>query len=296
MDSAAHGPDQPTSASGKPDAEAAARARKAVLLARLDRLGTLAMDLAERTQVLAMGATDRDIAAMAAAPPDSPALPAESNGPVLSFARASRIARDCIAMELRIAAGDNADDDASDRRMSPAARRRLTAMKNEVRQQVEGAIKAHAEPLLVDRLLLDLDERLDDPDVEAEFGVLTIGQMVLSVCRDLHVKPELRLMSEDMLQSAVSAHYGTPMPPPAVAQHGMTKGMAADPTVEKLPTGVIGTPGVPPAIDLPPWSNQPQQPQSQRPPAQPTDPLRNGQAGPDPPAVPRRPPRSFFER
>ena len=195
MDSAAHGPHQPTPASGKPDAEAAACARKPVLLARLDRLGTLAMDLAERTQVLAMRATDRDIAALEAAPPDSPALPAESNGPVLSFARASRVARDCIAMELRIAAGDAADDDASDRRISPAARRRLTAMKNEVRGQVEGSIRAHAEPLLVDRLLLDLDERLDDPDVEAEFGVLTIGQMVLSVCRDLHVKPEMRLMA-----------------------------------------------------------------------------------------------------
>jgi hypothetical protein len=294
MDSAAHGPDQPKPASGKPDAAAAARERKPVLLARLDRLGTLAMDLAERTQVLAMRATDRDIAALDAAPPDSPALPAESNGPVLSFARASRVARDCIAMELRIAAGDAADDDASDRRISPAARRRLTAMKNEVRGQVEGAIRAHAEPLLVDRLLLDLDERLDDPDVEAEFGVLTIGQMVLSVCRDLHVKPEMRLMPEDMLQTAISAHYGTPMPPPAAAHHGMTKGMAADPTVEKLPTGVIGSPGVPPAIDLPPWPNQPPQQQSPQPP--PPDTQRNGGAVQDSPAAPRRPPGSFFAR
>jgi hypothetical protein len=293
MDSAAHGPHQPASASGKPDAAAAARERKAVLLARLERLGTLAMEVVERTQVLAVRATDRDIAALDAAPADSPALPAESSGPVLSFARASRIARDCITMELRIAAGDApAGDDASDRRMSPAARRRLTAMKNEVRLQVEGAIRAHAEPLLVDRLLLDLDERLDDPDVEAEFGVLTLGQMVLSVCHDLRVKPEVRLMSEDMLQTAISAHYGTPMPKPAAA-HGMTKGMAADPTVEKLPTGVIGSPGVPPAIDLPPWSNQPRPQQS---PAPPGEPLRNGHAGPDPPAAPRRPPGSVFSR
>jgi hypothetical protein len=84
--------------------------------------------------------------------------------------------------------------------------------------------------------------------------------------------------------------------------------MAADPSIEKLPTGVIGSPGVPPAIDLPPWSH-PNPPQSypSRPPPPPSpqphpsqpaprDPRQDGHAGHDPPAAPRRPPGSFFAR
>jgi len=293
MNSASHAPDLPAAASEASDAEPA-HARNAVLVARLDRLGLLAMELAEETHGLAMSAVARDRAALDACPPDSPALPAESNGPVLAFSRAARVARECIALELKITApATAARQDADTPKMSPAARRRLNVMKNEVRRHVERSIETHAEPRHVDRLLLDLDERLDDADVEAEFGTLTIGQMVLSVCHDLRVKPELAQWPEPMLQSAISAHYGTPMPP-AAAPHGMTKGLAADPTVEKLPTGVIGSPGVPPAIDLPPWSNQP--PPQQPPQPTPPDAQRNASAVQDAPAAPRRPPGSFFAR
>jgi hypothetical protein len=292
MDSAAPAPDQPDAA--PPDAEAAARARKAVLVERLDRLGLWAMELAEKSQQLAMAATECDLAALAAVPADSPALPAESNGPVLAFARAARVARDCIALEMKITAPARHDDDA--RRMSPAARRRLSVMKDEVRKYVEFSIRSHAEPRHVDSLLMDLDDRLDDPDVEAEFGTLTIGQMVLSVCRDLEVKADLTTWPEEMLITArVAATHGRWQPPPTPPRsNGMARGLPADPTIEKLPTGVIGTPGVPPAIDLPPWSHShPSQPP-------PTEPLRNGHAGGnaghDPPAAPRRPPGASFAR
>jgi hypothetical protein len=268
------------------DATVEARPRKVVLQERLDRLGVLAMELAEKTQLLAMLATERDLAAMQAAPADSPAIPCESNGPVLSFARTARIARDCIALELRITEPGGADDD--DRRMSPAARRRINAMKNEVRQHVERSIRSHADPLAVDRMLLDLDQRLDNPEVEAEFGVLTIGQMVLSVCRDLNVKADLTHWPEDMLQTALAAALGVPAPPPAAPHHGMTVGMKADPTVQKLPTGIIGSPGVPPAMDLPQWSD--------RAPPLPHYPPGNPPKPPPPPDPPRRHPGASFAR
>jgi hypothetical protein len=250
------------------------------MLAALAEIDAMTLQAVRAAHDLAMRAiaheTDVYKAAAAATPageapapikerPSSPAL-------IMSFARVARMVRQSAAEQTKAEAAPKPAAAEPDRKMGSAARRRLTAMKNEVRQQVERSIRAHAEPLLVDRLLLDLDERLDDPDVEAEFGVLTTGQMVLSVCRDLRVKPELAQWPEPMLQSAISAHYGTPMPQ-AAAPHGMTKGMAADPTVEKLPTGVIGSPGVPPAIDLPPWSNQPQ---AQRPQPPPGEPLRNG--------------------
>jgi hypothetical protein len=306
MDSFVPVPDQPDAASP----EAAAAARDKLLVGRLDRLGVLAMELAEETQVLAMRAARRDLAAMDAAPADGPALPAESNGPTLSFARAARVARDCIAMERKITAPAQAGRDADARRPSPAARRRLNAMKDEVRHHVECSIRSHAEPRHVDRLLLDLDDRLDDPDVEAEFGTLTVGQMVLSVCRDLEVKVDLTSWPEETLNTArTAATNGRWQPPaPPAPSNGMARGMAADPSIEKLPTGVIGSPGVPPAIDLPPWSH-PNPPQSypSRPPPPPSpqphpsqpaprDPRQDGHAGHDPPAAPRRPPGSFFAR
>jgi hypothetical protein len=271
------------------------------MLAALAEIDAMTLEAVRAAHGLAMHAiaheTDLYRAAAAATPageapppikerPSSPAL-------MMSFARIARMVRQGAAEEAKAEAAPKPAAAEPDRKMSSAARRRLTAMKNEVRQQVECSIRAHAEPLLVDRLLLDLDERLDDPDVEAEFGVLTTGQMVLSVCHDLRVKPELAQWPEPMLQSAISAHYGTPMPP-AAAPHGMTKGLAADPTVEKLPTGVIGSPGVPPAIDLPPWSNQP--PPQQPPQPTPPDAQRNASAVQDAPAAPRRPPGSFFAR
>ena len=287
-------PNNPSSVSAASSDAEPAHVRKSDPAGRLDRLGLLAMELAEETHGLAMSAVARDRAALDACPPDSPALPAESNGPVLAFSRAARVARECIALELKITApATAARQDADTPKMSPAARRRLNVMKNEVRRHVERSIETHAEPRHVDRLLLDLDERLDDADVEAEFGTLTIGQMVLSVCRDLEVKADLTGWPDEMLNTArAAASGGTWTPPPqAKRSNGMAVGMAANPNIEKLPTGVIGTPGVPPAMDVPPrpHSHPPQQPP-------PAEPLRNGHAGHDPPAAPRRPPGTFFAR
>jgi hypothetical protein len=292
------------------DSESAARRR---VLTEMDGLN---LELVRAAQHLAMRAVAHEtavyVAAAAAtvpgeAPPPITERPA-SPALVMSYSRMARAVCDRIA-QAEEAAGQSGN--APSHKMSPAARRRLNAMKDEVRHHVECSIRSHAEPRHVDRLLLDLDDRLDDPDVEAEFGTLTVGQMVLSVCRDLEVKVDLTSWPEETLNTArTAATNGRWQPPaPPAPSNGMARGMAADPSIEKLPTGVIGSPGVPPAIDLPPWSpanpsrSNPSQPQPQPPPQLPPQPQPPppGQAptnpnGHDQRQAVRRPPGSFLAR
>jgi hypothetical protein len=290
MESAAHGPNQPAAASGTPDAAAAACTRKAVLLERLDRLGVLGMELAEDAQKLARATVARDLAVVEAAPPDVPSPTMQSNGPALSFARAARVARDCIAMELRINEADAARSGAvRGRGIGPLARRRLNGLKDDVRKHVERSIKADAEPQLVEAMLFELDERLDDPEVEAEFSTMTVGQMVLGFCHEFGVKPEMTRWPDEMLRKSYVAETGREPDLPPLPKTGMTKGMPTEERLDKLPTGVIGTPGVPPAIEVPPMQ-YPYASQQPRPaPAAPPDSGR----GHDPPGAMRSPGAAF---
>jgi hypothetical protein len=294
MESAAHGPSQPAAASGIPDAASVARARKAVLLERLDRLGLMGMELAEDAQKLARATVARDLAALEAAPPEAQAAPMQSNGPALSFARAARVARDCIAMELRINEPANAarSGEARARRISPSGRRRLNGMKDEVRKHVERSIKTNAEPHLVEGLLFDMDERLDEPEVEAEFGTSPIGHLVLGLCEELGVKPEMTRWPDEMLRKSYVAETGREPNLPPLPKGGMAKGLPAEERLDKLPNGVIGTPGVPPAIEVPPMEFPYA---SQQPRPAPTMPPDSGR-GRDPPAAMRRPPGASFAR
>jgi hypothetical protein len=255
MDSADTAPDVPDDAPAAPDPGAASRARKAELVRRLDRLGLLGLAIAEKAHMLAMRTMDRDIAAIDAAAPGEALPPAESNGPVLSFARASRAVRDTVAMELRVEAPPAApqpDEDENAHRRTGAGRRRLNRMKDEVRREVENAIRANAKPADVRRLMFDLDERLDDAEVEAEFETLTQGQMVLRVCDDLGVQPDLTQWTVEMLREAYIAVFpDRPLPESLVErQHVLNGGLTKGPPVEKLPTGFIGSPGVPSALEM----------------------------------------------
>jgi hypothetical protein len=265
-------------------------ARKTELVGWLDRLGLLGMELAEATQPLVLRATARDQARMDATPLDAPVPRGESGGPTLSFSRACRVVRDCVAMELRITAPSAGRRKAeAGPRLGAAARKRLRGMKNEVRENVERSIRANVEPRFVDRTLFELDARLDHPEVEAEFGELTVGQMVLSVCRDLKVAPDLTGMSDKTLHAALAAATEGEWKDKTPPAHGRTIGLKADPSVEKLPPGVIGTPGVPPAMDVPPW------PHAAPAPKPPDNGPLDGQAPPATPEV-RRPPGVVFSR
>jgi hypothetical protein len=254
--------------------------RKAELARRLDRLGLLALDLAEATEKLALCATRFDHAVFDVLPLDVPTPRGASEGPNLSFARAARVLRDCVAMELRIITPPAGRREAA--RAGAWTRKRLNAMKGEVRQHVEKSIRTNAEPRHVNQMLFALDARLDKPEIAADFGTRTLGQIVLGVCRDLEVDPDLTGWSDEMLHTAYAAVRNWEWKPPAPApKHGRAIGLKPDPTIEKLPTGVIGTPGVPPAMDVPPWPH----------------PAPGGAppAGPDPPAA-ARPPGVVFTR
>jgi hypothetical protein len=179
--------------------------------------------------------------------------------------------------------------------MSPAAKRRLNGLKNEVRQHVERSVNTYAEPQDVQRLLLQLDKRLDDADVEAEFSTMTIGQMVIGFCYELGVKTEMTQWSDEMLRTAYIAETGREPDLPPPPKGGMTKGLPAEERLDKLPNGEIGTPGVPPAIDVPPmeYPYASQQPPAPPPPVDARPPSSPARV---PSALPRLPPGASFAR
>jgi hypothetical protein len=270
-----------------------AGARRAELVGRLDRLGLMGMALAEANQRVAVRAAARDRATLEAALPDTVLPPAEGDVPSLNFSRAARVVRDCVAMELKITR--TARREAA--RAGAWTRKRLNAMKGEVRQHVEKSIRTNAEPRHVNQMLFALDARLDKPEIAADFGTRTLGQIVLGVCRDLEVEADLTGWSDDMLHTAYAAVRNWEWKPPAPApKHGRAIGLKPDPTIEKLPTGVIGTPGVPPAMDVPPWPH-PAPPQQPQPPTT-TPPDGGPQDGHErrPPGGFRRPPGASFSR
>jgi len=116
-----------------------------------------------------------------------------SDGPAM-FERVARAVRQTIALRLRLEA------DALARQLrgaaEPAAReagasRTRERRKTRVKRLVEAAIEAdagrRADPGDSERLLLDLHERLDDPDIAAELANRPIGEIVAGICRDLGI-------------------------------------------------------------------------------------------------------------
>jgi hypothetical protein len=120
--------------------------------------------------------------------------------------------------------------------------------------------------------------------------------MVLSVCEELGVKPEMTQWSDEMLRTAYIAETGEEPNLPPLPTGGMAKGLPAEQRLDKLPNGVIGTPGVPPAIEVPPmefpYASQP----APAPPPPPSESWPARDPARDRPAPPRRPPGAFFER
>jgi hypothetical protein len=251
-------------------------------------------------KVVARESAAYDAAEAASQPGEPPApLKLRLNSPalVLGFTRLVRAMRDLTASPATPGGATARKSSAAPAapRMSTAAKRRLNGMKDEVRKHVERSINTNGEARDAQRLLLQLDKRLDDADVEAEFSTLAIGQMVLNFCDELGVKPEMTQWSDEMLRTAYIAETGEEpdLPPPPRA--GMAKGLPAEERLDKLPNGVIGTPGVPPAIEVPPmeypYASQPA-------PAPAPPPVTRPASGParDTPAPLRRPPGAFFAR
>ena len=117
----------------------------------------------------------------------------------LVFARIARAVRQTVALEAKLAA----EAEERGRQVSAAEDRRAALQKTRVRQQkvrvkrlVEDAIAAEADAGEAEGLLLDLDERLADPDIEDELGSRPIGVIFAAICADLGIEADLRGFSD----------------------------------------------------------------------------------------------------
>jgi hypothetical protein len=83
-----------------------------------------------------------------------------------------------------------------------------------VRQVVEEAIGdvAQAGTERSENLLSDLDERLDDPDIDAELGQRSLGEIAARICKDLGLEPDWRLWAEEdwAIEEAQTRPKGSP--------------------------------------------------------------------------------------
>ena len=112
----------------------------------------------------------------------------------LVFARIARAVRQTVALEARLAAdaqAQTAAEVAAEASRSAAEQKRARRIKERVRVLAEEAIGAEADGHEAENLRLDLAERLDDPDIEAELGRRPIGVIFAAICRDLGITPDL---------------------------------------------------------------------------------------------------------
>ncbi|HEY4029541.1 MAG TPA: hypothetical protein VGM25_04315, partial [Caulobacteraceae bacterium] len=115
---------------------------------------------------------------------------------VLTFSRIARTVRQAVALEARLA-----EDRLVRRRKAEAADRaqrdaRGQARKAVVKDIVERVIDA-ADGHDTERLLDDLDERLDDPSDAADFADRPLGELVAAICRDLGVTLDWSLFEDE---------------------------------------------------------------------------------------------------
>jgi len=115
-----------------------------------------------------------------------------SGDEVLTYSRLARAVRQTTALEAELDADwqTREQQDAAKPASRPAAPRdRMRGEKYHVKRLVEAAIKAQANARDAEALLLDLDERLDDPDIEAKLGRRPVSEIVATICRELGLTP-----------------------------------------------------------------------------------------------------------
>ena len=117
----------------------------------------------------------------------------------LVFARIARAVRQTVALEVRLAsdAKEQAQRGAAAEASRAAMRRaRGRQQKARVRRVVEEAIASEATGHEAENMRFDLDERLEDPDIEAELGWRPIGVIVAAICADLGIAADLSGFSD----------------------------------------------------------------------------------------------------
>ena len=120
----------------------------------------------------------------------------------LVFARIARAVRQTVALEARLASDVEARaavGTAAQASRAAAEHKRTRQLKDQVRRLAEEAIGAEADGHEAENLRYDLDERLEDPAIEAELGWRPIGVIFAGICRDLGITPDLSHFTDSEL-------------------------------------------------------------------------------------------------
>lgn len=175
----------------------AAEARTARQLAMLQELAEIGMQIARAV---------RDEALVSAEPADEDGAPRPpsrfGNGDLgLVYSRVARAVRQTVALETRVADGIEQARVERARRRDAAIRWAAHERRQEIRHYVTQAIEAEAAERNtpeseVERLLDDLDERLDDRDYGDALADAPIGDLVALICADLGVTPDWSLWED----------------------------------------------------------------------------------------------------
>jgi hypothetical protein len=178
------------------DPESCAQARTARQLATLQELAEIGMQIARAVR-------DEALARAEAADEDAPARPSPFGAGDLGliYSRVARAVRQTLALEARIADDLEKAKFEQGRRRNAAIRTALDERQQEIRDYVAEAIEAEAVEKTspdreVERLLDDLDERLDAGDYDDALHHGPIGELVARICADLGVIPDWDLWDQ----------------------------------------------------------------------------------------------------
>jgi hypothetical protein len=201
----------PDGPEGRAEARAcAAQARTARQLAMLQELAEIGMQIARAVRDEALARTER------AADERAPARPSPFGGGDLGlvYSRIARAVRQTLALESRLADGIEKARTEQARSQVAAVRTAFDERQHEVRDYVAEAIEAEAAERGtperdVERLLDDLDERLEDGDYDEALADAPIGDLVARICADLGVTPDWSLWDDQ----AWAIEYEKSLPP-----------------------------------------------------------------------------------
>jgi hypothetical protein len=198
------------------DPEGRAEARACAAQARTARQLAMLQELAEIGMQMARAVRDEALARAEVADERAPAQPSRFRGSDLGlvYARIARAVRQTLALETRIAEGIEKARVERARAQVAAVRTAFEERQHEVRDYVAEAIEAEAAgrgtpDRDVERLLDDLDERLDDGDYDEVLADAPIGDLVARICADLGVTPDWSLWDDQ----AWAIEYDKSLPP-----------------------------------------------------------------------------------
>ena len=185
------------------DAESRAEAPICAAQARTERQQAMLQELAEIGMQMARAVRDEALARAEAADEDKPRPPSRfgSGDLGLVYSRIARAVRQTLALETRLAEEIEQARAQREQRRVAAIRWGMEARQHEIRDYVAEAIEAEAVEKKsseheVERLLDDLDARIEAGDYDDVLDDAPIGELVERICADLGVIPDWSLWDD----------------------------------------------------------------------------------------------------